>query len=186
MVACQRNRPIRLFNSQSSFCETKPLPLGSSFHFEKGLVCSVCAIECGVGVLATPARVRSSVRNAMLVCMAAMLTGMSHSAYASEQSPGIPKSPVQQHYDEAFRLQDEGELERADAEHKAFLAALLHQIANARANLGIYSQAVPVYDEALGLMPNSIDLNLDYAAAALDGFDWGTRRRRWRPRLWSF
>ena len=123
-------------------------------------------------MLATPGRVRSSVRNAMLVCMAAMLTGMSHSAYASEQSPGIPKSPVQQHYDEAFRLQDEGELERADAEHKAFLAALLHQIANARANLGIYSQAVPVYDEALGLMPNSIDLNLDYAAAALDGFDW--------------
>jgi tetratricopeptide (TPR) repeat protein len=112
------------------------------------------------------------VRDGSLLCIAALLTGLSTNIYASEQTPGIPKSPAQQHYDEAFRLQEEGELERADAEHKAFLATLLHQIANARANLGTYAHAVPVYDEALGLMPDSIDLNLDYAAAALDGFEW--------------
>ena len=49
---------------------------------------------------------------------------------------------------------------------------LLHQIANDRARLGEYQHAVPIYDEALGLMPDTIDLNLDYAGAALDGFDW--------------
>ncbi len=135
-------------------------------------MCPVSAIECRVVAADTPVQVRSSVREVSLLCIAALLTGMLNSAYASEQAPGIPKSPAQQHYDEAFRLQEEGELERADAEHKVFLATLLHQIANARANLGTYAHAVPVYDEALGLMPNSVDLNLDYAGAALDGFDW--------------
>ena len=129
------------------------------------------AIERRVGAVASPVQVRSSVRAGSLFFVA-VLTGMPHSIYASEQTPGIPKSPAQQHYDEAFRLQEEGEVERADAEHKAFLAMLLHQIANARANLGTYAHAVPVYDEALGLMPNSVDLNLDYAGAALDGFEW--------------
>jgi tetratricopeptide (TPR) repeat protein len=125
-----------------------------------------------VASAATPVQVRSFVRNGALLCIAALLTEVPHSAYASEQAPGIPKSAVQQHYDEAFRLQEEGDLARADAEHKMFLATLLHQIANARANLGKYAHAVPVYDEARGLMPDSIDLNLDYAGAALDGFDW--------------
>jgi tetratricopeptide (TPR) repeat protein len=129
------------------------------------------AIERRVGAVASPVQVRSSVRAGSLLFVA-VLTGMPHSIYASEQTPGMPKSPAQQHYDEAFRLQEEGEVERADAEHKAFLAMLLHQIANARANLGTYAHAVPVYDEALGLMPNSVDLNLDYAGAALDGFEW--------------
>ena len=131
------------------------------------------ATACGVNEAATPVRIRPSVRAALLLCIPALLTGMPHRAYATEQAPGTPKLSLQQHYDEAFRLQEEGDLARADAEHKIFLAMLLHQIANARANLGKYAHAVPVYDEALGLMPESVDLNLDYAGAALDGFDWG-------------
>ncbi|WP_348262580.1 tetratricopeptide repeat protein [Telmatobacter sp. DSM 110680] len=131
------------------------------------------AIACEGRKAATSAWVRPSVRDAWLFSAALLLTGVSHGAYATEQSPSSPKSSLQQHYDEAFRLQEEGDLARADAEHKVFLAMLLHQIANARANLGKYAHAVPVYDEALGLMPESIDLNLDYAGAALDGFDWG-------------
>ncbi len=130
------------------------------------------ATERRIDEASAPVRVSSFAGGASLLCMAALLTGMPRSAYASEQVPGSPKSPAQQHYDEAFRLQEEGELGRADAEHKVFLATLLHQIANARANLGTYADAVPVYDEALGLMPDTIDLNLDYAVAALDGFDW--------------
>jgi tetratricopeptide (TPR) repeat protein len=132
----------------------------------------VSSLDCRVGVVSTLVKARSFARDGMLLCVAVLLAGMSHSAYASEQDPGIPKSQAQRHYEEAFRLQEEGELERADAEHKAFLAMLLHHIANARANLGKYAHAVPIYDEALGLSPGNIDLNLDYAGAALDGFDW--------------
>ncbi len=135
-------------------------------------MCRLGAMERIIGESATPFQVCSFLRYGSLLCTTALLVGMSHCVYASIQVPTNPRSQAQQHYDEAFRLQEEGDLERADAEHKAFLAMLLHHIANGRANLGTYEHAIPVYDEALGLMPNSVDLNLDYAGAALDGFDW--------------
>ena len=82
------------------------------------------------------------------------------------------ESSPQQHYDEAFRLQELGETAQADAEHKEFLAIALHRIANGRANLGEYGRAVPLYEAAVSLMPGNISLHMDYAGAALDGFDW--------------
>jgi tetratricopeptide (TPR) repeat protein len=81
------------------------------------------------------------------------------------------ESPMQQHYDAAFRLQAAGKLVESDAEHKAFVAMALHRIANARANLGEYAQAVPLYDAALALAANDGSLDLDYAGAALDAHD---------------
>jgi tetratricopeptide (TPR) repeat protein len=79
---------------------------------------------------------------------------------------------AQQHYDEAFRLQEAGRIAEADREHKLFLAILLHEIANGRANLGEYGRAVPLYEEALSVTPDDLSLCMDYAGAALDGFDW--------------
>jgi tetratricopeptide (TPR) repeat protein len=79
---------------------------------------------------------------------------------------------AQQHYDEAFRLQEAGRTAEADREHKLFLAMALHDIANGRANLGEYGRAVPLYEEALGVTPDDFSLCMDYAGAALDGFDW--------------
>lgn len=122
----------------------------------------------------------SSGRDASLLWVAAFLLGthtIGHATDVTEQTPGSQESPAQQHYDEAFRLQQEGDLARADAEHKAFLADSLHHIANARANVGRYASAVPLYNQALELNPDSVDLNLDYAGAALDGFDWETSKK---------
>jgi tetratricopeptide (TPR) repeat protein len=84
------------------------------------------------------------------------------------------QSTAQWHYDEAFRLQEAGQIAQADTEHRLFLAAALHSVANARASLGEYSKAVPLYEEALDLTPDDPDVNLDYAAAAVDGLDWKT------------
>ena len=126
------------------------------------------------------AQIRRYRRNRPLLCIAAVLLGTHHiaiAADATEQTPGAQETPAQQHYDEAFRLQQEGDLARADAEHKAFLADSLHHIANARANVGKYASAVPLYDQALKFMPDNVDLNLDYAGAALDGFDWETSKK---------
>ena len=82
------------------------------------------------------------------------------------------ESPMQQHYSSAFRFQSLGNSTAADLEYKRFLAMTLHRIANGRANLGEYGRAVPLYDEALILEPGDRTLDMDYAVAALDAFDW--------------
>ena len=86
--------------------------------------------------------------------------------------PHPPKSQMQQHYDEAFRFQNAGDLSRADSEYKLFLAMALHRLANGRATLGDYGHAAPLYEEALRLTPDERSLQVDYAGAALDASDW--------------
>lgn len=83
-----------------------------------------------------------------------------------------PRSPMQQHYDAAFRFQSDGNLSRADSEYKLFLAMVLHRVANGKATLGDYGHAVPLYEEALRLKPDDRSLQVDYAGAALDASDW--------------
>ncbi len=82
------------------------------------------------------------------------------------------RSPMQQHYDAAFRFQSDGNLSRADSEYKLFLAMALHRVANGKATLGNYGHAVPIYEEALRLQPHDRGLQVDYAGAALDASDW--------------
>jgi tetratricopeptide (TPR) repeat protein len=111
-----------------------------------------------------------------LLSIAACLLSLTTLAHGSNtqipQAPASAESQAQQHYDEAFRLQEDGQIAQADSEHKLFLAMALHYVANARANLGEYAVAVPLYDEALDLTPDDVDLHMDYAAAAVDGLDW--------------
>lgn len=72
------------------------------------------------------------------------------------------------YYDAAYRLQAAGEMKEADVQHRLFLAAVLHHIANGRANIGQYERAVPLYEEALRLNAEDFSLHLDYAMAAFD------------------
>jgi len=138
-----------------------------------------------------PARMRVFQRRLTLLAIAlAGMSGATGGLGMAQQTVTEPtqlktgqQQTAQQHYDEAFRLQEAGRIAEADREHKLFLAILLHEIANGRANLGEYGRAVPLYEEALGVTPDDFSLCMDYAGAALDGFDW-KRRRRWRrPRL---
>ena len=112
---------------------------------------------------------------AMMVAFAAACDGQSKSA------PRLPDAAMQQHYDAAYRLQDAGKLDLADSEHKLFLAAALHHIANGRANLGQYDRAAPLYENALQCAPNDETLQMDYAAAALDAGDWAIAKK-WAQR----
>ncbi len=75
---------------------------------------------------------------------------------------------MRQHYDAAYRLQDSGNLPAADLEHKSFLAAVLHQLANGYAEAGDYAHAAPLYDEAIAATPTDLKLRQDAAEAALD------------------
>jgi tetratricopeptide (TPR) repeat protein len=114
------------------------------------------------------------VRRCALLCVAGFVLTALTQAGASVQVPGAAEgqAQAQQHYDEAFQFQDEGQLAQADEEHKLFLAAALHHIANARGNVGDYARAVPLYDEAVKFTPTDTALRMDYASAALDGLDW--------------
>jgi tetratricopeptide (TPR) repeat protein len=78
---------------------------------------------------------------------------------------------MRRHYDAAFRLQAAGRTAEADAEHKLFLAAALSRVANGRANIGEYAQAVHFYEDAIQYAPTDFTLHLEYAEAALDASD---------------
>jgi tetratricopeptide (TPR) repeat protein len=82
------------------------------------------------------------------------------------------KSPMQKHYEAAFRFQNAGNFSQANSEYKLFLAIALHHMANGDANLGDYAHAAPLYDQALRLLPDDRETQMDYASAALDASDW--------------
>jgi predicted Zn-dependent protease len=85
-------------------------------------------------------------------------------------------SPLQTHYDAAESLQGKGDPAKAASEYKLFLAEALHRVANGRAQVGEYSQAAPLFDEALVFTPDNSALEADYAEAALDAHDLLTAR----------
>jgi len=130
------------------------------------------------------AQVRLPLRFRRALLTAALIPFV-HGACDGETRPAArtPEATMQQHYDAAYRLQDEGKSDLADAEHKLFLAAALHHIANGRANLGEYEKAAPLYEDALKCAPNDTALQLDYAAAAVDAGDWAAAKAQARRAL---
>lgn len=102
---------------------------------------------------------------AVLFCLTGLAAGQAtHSVSASD-------SGMREHYDLAYRLQAAGDVQGADREHRLFLEEALHHVANARANIGEYSRAASLYDEALRLNPADADLELDATKAAMDAED---------------
>jgi tetratricopeptide (TPR) repeat protein len=95
----------------------------------------------------------------------------SQTAAAQMPAPPAADTAMHRHYDAAYRLQAAGDIQGADREHQLFLAEALHHLGNARANVGEYAAAVPLYDEALKLAPSDSDLQFDYAKAAMDAED---------------
>ena len=89
---------------------------------------------------------------------------------APQDRPG--ESTLKDHYDAALRFQKAGALDRAADQYRAFLADALSQLAAARAHLGDYTQAAPLFDEALAAAPGSTSTQLDYARAALLAGDY--------------
>src|ERR1700722_20969683 len=102
---------------------------------------------------------------AILLISSAAISGQSASTARSAESP------LQQHYDAAEASQAKGDLARAATEYKLFLAEALHRVANGRAQVGEYSEATPLFDEALMFTPDNSALKMDYAEAALDAHD---------------
>ena len=74
---------------------------------------------------------------------------------------------LQQHYNDAQQLQRTGKLNEAAEQYRSFLADALGELARGYGLAQDYTQAAPLFDEALALEPNSPTLLLDYARTAL-------------------
>lgn len=71
------------------------------------------------------------------------------------------------HYQAARTFGVVGDLDHAALEYRAFLGEALHQMANARTNGGKFAEAAPLFEEAISLEPDDMDLRLDYGSALL-------------------
>ncbi|HEX3470065.1 MAG TPA: tetratricopeptide repeat protein, partial [Silvibacterium sp.] len=69
--------------------------------------------------------------------------------------------------DAAQSYQSAGNLTEAARQYRIFIADALGELAIERARIGDYDKAAPLFDEALGLAPNSPVLEIEYAQAAL-------------------
>jgi tetratricopeptide (TPR) repeat protein len=72
-----------------------------------------------------------------------------------------------QHYNDAQKFQQMGKLSDAAEQYRAFLADALGELAIGYVLVPDYTQAAPLFDEALTLEPDSPSLLLDYARTAL-------------------
>ncbi len=81
---------------------------------------------------------------------------------------GAPGSgSLRQHYNDAQALQRAGKLSEAAEQYRAFLADALGELAVGYSVAQDYTNAAPLFDEALTLEPGSPSLLLDYARTAL-------------------
>jgi tetratricopeptide (TPR) repeat protein len=76
-------------------------------------------------------------------------------------------SDLQEHYNAAQRFQQSGDFEHAAEEYRIFLADILGKLAMGHARAGDYSRAASLFDDALVLRPDSPELRITYAQAAL-------------------
>ena len=110
-------------------------------------------------------------RTIPIVLLTAALASSNAQKPASPLAQKNSVSPMQRHYEAAYRLQDQGDFAHADAEHKAFLGDALQSVATGYANTGDFIHAASVYDQALALAPNDLTIRINYAHAALDAID---------------
>lgn len=111
------------------------------------------------------------------VVLAGVLTAatMAQTPPAAQSEPGdnsrSPAAILHEHYDAAERFQQQGNLAEAERQYRLFIADALAELALGEAHGGDYARAAPYFDGALGLEPNSPQLRLQYARAAMDAGD---------------
>lgn len=110
---------------------------------------------------------RTQAKVAVTLLFAGLLVpaGLAQTAPAGSRDVG---AILQGHYDAAQRFQSQGKLQQAAAEYRLFLGDALTELALGEAQLGDYTKAAPYFDGALALEPNSPQVRLDYARAAMD------------------
>jgi tetratricopeptide (TPR) repeat protein len=127
------------------------------------IFCGIRFGGAGAIACAEAARIRIS-RSLVLLGSLTLLTVTPAEAQVSNPTASA-KSPLQEHYEAAQSFQASGNLQGAAVEYRLFVAEALHRLAGARASIGDFAKALPLFDEALNLAPSDVDLRVDYAEA---------------------
>ena len=90
---------------------------------------------------------------------------------ARREGTSSVQQSLQEHYDAARTFQLSGDQEQAATQYKLFLADALRQIADGKTQAGEFDDADNLFREALGLAPESANVNIDYAALRLEQGD---------------
>ncbi len=106
---------------------------------------------------------RSKLRGAYLIFLLISATPL----YGQTGDNGHGGGQLQQHLVDAQELLQSGKLNEAAEQYRAFLADALGELAMGYSVAHDYTQAAPLFDEALSLEPSSPSLLLDYAQTAL-------------------
>lgn len=109
--------------------------------------------------------------------LCALLTVAAPSSFAITQKPAAhslsaPQSQLERHYDAAQRFQQSGDMQRASAEYRAFIAEATGQLATGYAGAGDYAKAKSFFDESLEVKTEQLSLRQVYAEAALEQGDY--------------
>jgi tetratricopeptide (TPR) repeat protein len=101
----------------------------------------------------------------LLLTVALPLTAAQGPAKAAKAAS--PLDSLEHHYQAARTFSVGGNPDRAAVEYRAFLGEAMRQMANARVNAGNSASALPLFEEAIALDPESAELHLDCASALL-------------------
>ena len=104
-------------------------------------------------------------RRGTFLALIVMAVAVSRGQTGSNEAFG--SRSLRQHYDNAQELQRTGKLTEAAEQYRSFLAEVLGQLAIGYVLVPDYSNAAPLFDEALTLEPDSPSLLLEYARTAL-------------------
>jgi tetratricopeptide (TPR) repeat protein len=92
---------------------------------------------------------------------------------AESQEAHAENPTLQQLYDSAMRAQQAGKLDQAEIQYRAFLANAQAELATLKAGMaGDYPAAAALFEAALALEPESVDIRLKYAQVALSMADF--------------
>jgi len=114
-----------------------------------------------------PVPARRGFLNPTLISLALAVLLVGAAAEETKHAEELYKENLQQHYDAARTFQISGEQENAAREYRTFLAYALAQIAVANVKAGKLDGADKLFAEALTLVPDNAEVNLDYAALRL-------------------
>ncbi|WP_251106790.1 tetratricopeptide repeat protein [Alloacidobacterium dinghuense] len=105
-------------------------------------------------------------RNPLGICLCFTVFSVATHGAQTGNSKSVKTGSLQQHYDAAQEFQRTGKLSEAAEQYRAFLADALGKLAIGYGLAQDYSNAAPLFDEALALDSDSRSLLLDYARTA--------------------
>lgn len=110
------------------------------------------------------------------LCLGVSVAILALGASAQTAKRTAARDKLQRDYQAAQNFQAARNLDAAAGEYRVFLGEALHRLALGRANIGDLQKALPLFAEALSLVPSDVDTRVDYAEACRRAGDLPTAK----------